>query len=94
MLEWAEMVKLAALLTLFGALFLSFPTALSPFRNEPTATLTAAVSAFFRTVILVIGLAAWELAQPKLRLRAVAGPALTAMVLSLTAILYGITLGR
>jgi formate hydrogenlyase subunit 4 len=93
-LEWAEMVKVATLLTLFGALFLSFPTALSPFRNEPNAGLTAAVSAFFRTVVLVVGLAGWELVQPKLRLRAVTGPALTAIVLSLTAILYGITLGR
>lgn len=73
-LEWAEMVKLSALLTLYGAMFLPF------------------ASVFF-VFILVVALAAWELSQVKLRLRVVVGPTLTAVVVSLAAILFALTLG-
>lgn len=93
-LEWAEMVKLAALLTLLGSLFLPFPAILSPFGRDLASVLAAAVGAFVRTALVVIGLSIWELVQPKLRLRALAGPALTAILLSFTAIVYRITLGK
>ena len=92
-LEWAEMVKLAVLLALFGGLFLPFPAIISPFGSGLVAIFAAALGAFVRTFLLVVVLAAWEMAQPKLRFRAATGPALGAMVLSLTAILYVLTLG-
>ena len=91
LIEWAEMIKLTALLALFVALFLPF----SPVWFMPLSDfwlgIGTALYFLLKLVVLVLILAIWETAQPKGRIRAVSTFALWSAVLGFFAIIY--TLG-
>lgn len=89
LIEWAEMIKLAFLLTLLGNLFIPFPALLGTISGHDLLASGLALAAYVLKIVgLVLGLALWEMSRPKLRLRAVVGPGLVAMALSLTTIIY------
>lgn len=84
LIEWAEMSKLAFLLTVFVKLFLPFPLLAFSWGGGALITLDF----LLKLVVVVFGLALWEMSRPKLRLRKVVGPALVSMVFSILAIVY------
>ncbi len=95
LIEWAEMIKLGFLLTLLGNLFLPFPRWADPMHSIGPSGLALAFGGYCaKLILLLLLLAFWELSQPKLRLRSIIGPSLVAIVLSLTAIIYTITLRK
>ncbi len=88
-IEWAEMIKLGFMLTLFGDLFIPLPnlSSLALPTNLPVSSLLLGIVFLIKTVLLVLVLAVWETLQPKLRLRKVKGTAFAAIALSLLAII-------
>ncbi len=90
LIEWAEMIKLTFLLTLFHGLFV--PYVLPPVLIEQARlieyNLLLGGNYIIKMLFLVLVLAVWESSQPKLRLRKVVGPALVSIVFSLIAIVY------
>ncbi len=88
-IEWAEMVKLTFLLTLFSNLFLPFSWVSVP-ENSTTwlVVILSLVEYLVKIVLLTVFLALWEMHRPKLRLRKVVEPALISMALSIMAIVY------
>jgi formate hydrogenlyase subunit 4 len=89
LIEWAEMIKLAFLLTLFSDLFLPF--SLFSFLESSASWLFVVVSLveyLSKMILLAVVLALWETHRPKLRLRKVVELALISMALSLMAIVY------
>jgi formate hydrogenlyase subunit 4 len=87
LVEWAEMIKLAVLLSLFIALFVPNLEILDPLLDQQVGlALTMGLGYLIKMVILLGGLALWEAWQPKLRLRQIRQRSLLAMVFSLTAI--------
>jgi formate hydrogenlyase subunit 4 len=89
LIEWAEMIKLAFLLTLLGNLFMPFPALPGATSELDLLESGLALAAYALKIVgLVLCLALWEMSRPKLRLRAVVGPGLVAMALSLTTIIY------
>lgn len=89
LIEWAEMIKLTFLLTLLGSLFVPFPALPGSTSGYDLLESGLALATYaFKIGVLVLCLALWEMSRPKLRLRAVVGPGLVAMALSLTTIIY------
>lgn len=90
--EWPETVKLVFLIALAGQLFVPLPfgTALNPLATGPIGIVTATVGFVLRIGLLLVGLALWEVIQPKQRLHAVPQVALISMVFSIVAILYAL----
>jgi len=89
-IEWAEMIKLGFMLTLFGDLFLPLPnlSGLALPTNLLASSLLPGIIVFLlKIVFLVLVLAIVEILQPKLRLRKVRGTAFAAIALSLLAII-------
>lgn len=96
LVEWAEAIKLAVLITLAGHLFVPLPLLLylSPLAGGPFAFELSALGYVLRVGLLLLGLTLWESSQPKRRLRNVPRVALISVALSATAILYALTLAR
>jgi formate hydrogenlyase subunit 4 len=99
LVEWAEMIKLAALLSLFIALFVPNFNILDLLLDRQVGhALTMGLGYLIKMAILLGGLALWEAWQPKLRLRQIRQLSLLAMVISLTAIaiylIISVVLGR
>jgi formate hydrogenlyase subunit 4 len=96
--EWAEMIKLGFMLTLFGDLFLPSPnlSSLALPTNLLVNSLLLGIVFLLKTVLLVLVLAIWETLQPKLRLRKVKETAFAAIALSLLAIvnILSLAIGR
>ena len=88
-IEWAEMIKLGFMLTLFGNLFIPFPdlSISASSNNLIVSSLLPGIAFVIKTMLLVFALAIWEMLQPKMRLRKVRGPALFAIALSVLAII-------
>jgi formate hydrogenlyase subunit 4 len=87
LVEWAEMIKLAALLSLFIALFMPNLMILDPLLDRQVNHAWPMGLGYLLKIAFWIGvLALWEAGQPKLRLRQVRQRSLLAMVFSLTAI--------
>ena len=88
-IEWAEMIKFAALLTLFCGFFVPWggvPGGAAP----PDAVLLVGITFGLKIGLVLLLLAGWELAQPKLRLRQLARINVFALALSLIAIIFTI----
>lgn len=92
LIEWAEMTKLLALLTMAGHLFVPLPEFFSPLAGATYSLSTAILGYALRIGLLVLGLAMAEAYQPKQRLRNVPRLALIAIAFSVMAILYVLTL--
>jgi formate hydrogenlyase subunit 4 len=91
LIEWAEMIKMFVLLALLGGLFLPLPGLSIPVNGTDWGLIgLALVGVAVKIVVLLFLLAIWELAQPKLRLRAADRLGLVAIVLSLITILYSV----
>jgi formate hydrogenlyase subunit 4 len=87
LVEWAEMIKLAALLSLFIALFMPNLMILDPLSGQPAGNAWTMGLGYLIKMAFWIGvLALWEAWQPKLRLRQIRQRSLWAMALSLTTI--------
>ncbi len=71
LLEWAEMIKFTFLVGLFGALFLPYVVGME---------IIDILIFTFRAIVLTVGLAFWEVRQPKKRLGQVPSLALSAML--------------
>jgi formate hydrogenlyase subunit 4 len=94
LIDWAEMIKLTFLLTLLAGLFVPFPITPNFMRGSDVVEGGLILAGYtLKIIALTLLLSVWEMGQPKLRLRAVAGRGLTAMALSLTAIIYTIAIG-
>ena len=89
LLEWAEMIKLAFLITLFGDLFLPLPVPtgwISDFlllQNNLVLGLYYLLKLFLMILVLALG----EMHRPKLRLRKVVSLALLAITFTLISII-------
>ena len=94
LVDWAEAIKLTALLTIAGHLFipLPLPLVLSPLGSGPAMLVTATLGWALRVGLLILGLGIVEVYLPKRRLRTLPQLALTSIALSGTAILYALTL--
>jgi formate hydrogenlyase subunit 4 len=92
LIEWAEMIKLLFLVTLFSRLFLPFLNPGTWFASSGSAALLLDVAGFFfQAIIAAAIISIWELQQPKMRLRKVSSLAWFAMLLSLVMIVYVIS---
>ena len=85
LIEWAEAIKLTALLTLFTGLFLPF--SMRSIFQFPVGV-SGGLDFLVKLVICIITVALWETTRPKLRLRKVVGLSLLAATLGLIAVLY------
>ena len=94
LVEWAEAIKLAALLTIAGQLFVPLPYFLNPSNGGVTTPPVAVIGYALRIGALILVIAISEACQPKRRLRSVPRLALTAIVLSAMTILYALLVNQ
>ncbi|MBK8050828.1 MAG: NADH-quinone oxidoreductase subunit H [Anaerolineales bacterium] len=87
---WPETIKLVFLVILAAQLFVPMPYAEfpQPWMTGPLVLVASIVGFLVRISLLIVGLAVWEVIQPKQRLRAAPRIALISMVFSTVAILY------
>ncbi len=92
LIEWAEMIKLLFLVTLFSRLFLPFLNPGAWFASGGIAALLLDVAGFFFQAIMAAAIiSSWESLQPKMRLRKISSLAWFSMLLSLVMIVYVIS---
>lgn len=89
LLEWAEMIKLAFLITLFGDLFLPLPVPKGWIADFQLLQNNLVLGLYYllKLLVMILTLALWEMHRPKLRLRKVVTLALLAVTFTLISII-------
>lgn len=92
LIEWAEAIKLTALLALAGQLFVPLPGSFTPLSTAPVPNLLAILGFLVRVFLFIVAVVITETSQPKRRLRNVPRLVMIAIVFIVVAILSALTL--
>lgn len=87
LIEWAEAIKLTALLALAGQLFVPLPGSFTPLSTAPVPNLLALLGFLVRVFLFIVAVVITETSQPKRRLRNVPRLVMIAIVFIVVAIL-------